>query len=145
MSFKHLTQLLLAKTPPFPAPRRTGGTPPTTPARGRAAFRISAVRRGFAGSHVLSLPLAAGLPPLKRQIGGVCSLHSATLRSGHKPVLLRLKGGGAAPGRSRGPKGRKKRKRPCLRFFPCRSASCLPCRQTPAKRRTSPARFFGFM
>jgi hypothetical protein len=32
--------------------------------------------------------------PSTRQIGGVYSLHSATLRSGHKPVLPRLKGGG---------------------------------------------------
>jgi hypothetical protein len=56
--------------------------------------------------------------PSQNQIGGVCSLHSATLRSGRKPVPQRLKGGGAAPGRSRGPRGRKKRKRPCLRFFP---------------------------
>jgi hypothetical protein len=48
--------------------------------------------------HILSLPLAAGLPPLQRQIGGVYSLRFTALRSGRKPVLQRHNGGGAAPG-----------------------------------------------
>jgi hypothetical protein len=64
--------------------------------------------------------------PSQKTIGGVCSFRFTALRSGRKPVLQRLKGGGAAPGRSRGPGSRKKRKRPCLRFFPHRRLPASP-------------------
>jgi hypothetical protein len=82
--------------------------------------------------------------PAQEQIGGVCSLRFTSLRSGRKPVLPRLKGGGAAPGRSRGPSGRKKRKRPCLRFFSFRAASCRPRRRTATAGRSMPVRLFVF-
>jgi hypothetical protein len=86
------------------------------PAQGRATFTMSVLRWRCGGGIYPPSPSPPGFP-LYKAIGGVYSLHSATLRSGRKPVLQRLKGGGAAPGRSRGPGGRKKRKRPCLRFF----------------------------
>jgi hypothetical protein len=97
----------------YPQYKTPWGTQRHKPAQGRATFTMGVLRR----RHVLSLPLAAGLPPLQEKIGGVYSLRFTALRSGRKPVLHRLKGGRAAPGRRRGSGGRKKRNRPCLRFF----------------------------
>jgi hypothetical protein len=48
--------------------------------------------------HILSLPLAAGLPPLKRQTGGVCSLrsfHSAPFTPVAKPSSTAQRGRGS--------------------------------------------------
>jgi hypothetical protein len=106
---------------PAPRPRLCAtpwGTPRTTPTQGRSTFTTSVLRRRYNGGLYCPSPSPPGFPLLKDKIGGVYSLRFTTLRSGRKPVLSRLNGGGAAPGRSRGPKGIKKRKRPCLRFFP---------------------------
>ena len=54
----------------------------------------------------------------------------------HQP----LKGGGTAPGRSRGPSGGKKRKHGSLRFFLCKAASMPPRQTAPADGCTMPAR-----
>jgi hypothetical protein len=72
------------------------------------------------------------------------ALSSRYAPSGRKPVLLRLTGGGAAPGRSREPRGRKKRTRPCLRFFPPCRPSWPPRHYITAAGRTSPTRILGF-
>jgi hypothetical protein len=102
----------------YPHHETPWGTHRAKPAQGRATFTPIVLRWRHGGGNILSLPLAAGLPLLKRQKGGVYSRRSASLHSGRKPVRLRLKGGGTAPGPWPGVEREKKRKRPCLRFFP---------------------------
>jgi hypothetical protein len=70
-------------------------------------------------------------------------LHCVTLRSQTRPSTAQ-KGEGQPPARCRGPSGIKKRKRPCLRFFRFRAASCRPRHNTAAAGRTMPTRIFGF-
>jgi hypothetical protein len=67
--------------------------------------------------------------PAHKTIGWVCS--SAPLP--RKPFINGSRGEGQPPARGRGPSGRKKRKRPCLRFFPFRAASCRPASIPPQR------------
>jgi hypothetical protein len=127
----------------YPHYKTPWGTQRTKPAQGRSTFPISVVRWRCGGGLYCPSPSPPGFPLSKDKKEGF-ALSAPFGRSGRKPVLPRLKGGGAAPGRSRGPRSRKKRKRPCLRFFLCRSASCLPRRHTTTAGRTPPARIFVF-
>jgi hypothetical protein len=107
-------------------------SPPSAASSHHAQRTSVAVRR----RPLLSLPLAAGLPPLESKKGGVCSLQSfrsASLLPVANPSFHGSKGEGQPPARGRGPGGRKKRKRPCLRFFrserrPAAPAAALPQR-----------------
>jgi hypothetical protein len=103
---------------------------------------VSAWRR-----PISSLPLAAGLPPLIRHIGGVCSLRSfrcAPFPPVANPSLHGSKGEEQPPARGRGPSRNKKRKHPCLRFLLFRTASCRPRLHTATAGRALPARMFDF-
>jgi len=79
--------------------------------------------------YIVPPPRRRASPSMKKK-GGVCS-HLVLVR--HKPVLHVLKGEGAAPSRSCGLSGRKKRKHRVSVFFCPKSASVPPRRQS-AKR-----------
>jgi hypothetical protein len=61
------------------------------PAQGRATFKPIVLRRWNGGGLYCPSPSPPGFPRSK-DIGGVCSLHSATLRSGRKPFINGSKG-----------------------------------------------------
>jgi hypothetical protein len=85
--------------------------------------------------------------PSAKTIGGVFShrsIRSAPIPPVANPSFHGSKGEGQPPARGRGPCGRKKRKHPCLRFFPFRAASCRPRLHATTSGRSSPARMFGF-
>jgi hypothetical protein len=101
----------------------------------------------YSSGNVAAAPIVP--PPRRRaspstkKLGGVCSRRSfrfASLPLVSNPSLNGSKGEEQPPPRGRGPQGRKKRKPPCLRFFPFWAASCRPRRHITAAGRTSPAR-----
>jgi hypothetical protein len=97
-------------------PQTPWGTHRTKPAQGRATFKPLVLRWRCGGGLYCPSPSPPGFPRSKaNRLGLLSPLRYAPFRS--QTLHQRLKGGGAAPGRSRGPSGRKKRKRPCLRFF----------------------------
>jgi hypothetical protein len=79
----------------YPHHEAPWGTPPANPAQGLATYKPPVLQRQCGGGLYRPSPSPPGFP-LSKSIGGVCSLHSATLRSGRKPVPQRLKGGGTA-------------------------------------------------
>jgi hypothetical protein len=111
------------------------GTLRTKPTQGRATLMLIVVRRQFSGGLYCPSPSPPGFPLYQDTRLGLLS-PVITLRfipSGRKPFINGSKGEGQPPARGRGPRGRKKRKRPCLRFFLCRSASCLPAAKPPQR------------
>jgi hypothetical protein len=64
--------------------------------------------------------------PSHKTIGGVCSLRFTTLRSGRKPVLPRLKGGGAAPVPWPGAERKEKTQTSVFAFFPVQGGFLPP-------------------
>jgi hypothetical protein len=112
------------------------------PPQGRATHKPSVLRRRYNGGLLLSLPLAARLPPLKINRRGLLS-PVATLLPVANPSFYGSKGEEQPPPRGRGPQSKKNTGVHAGVFF-YRSASCLPRRCTAAAGRTLPARFPGF-
>jgi hypothetical protein len=66
-----------------------------------------------------------------QSISKVYSQKNHVSGSGRKPFINGSKGEGQTPSRGRGLQGRKRRQRPCCRFFLLKAASCRPVANTP--------------
>jgi hypothetical protein len=92
---------------------------------------------------LLSLPLAAGLPPLKNEKDGFALSASLRYALVANPSFNGSKGEGQPPPRGRGPKGKKNANVHVCVFF--LTVGFLPPRRcTAAAGRTPPARSLGF-
>ena len=132
----------LANSVIYPKQKTPWGAKRSTPALGRATFTPIVLRRRVRGGLHCPSPSPRGFPHYKDKAVGFAPPVAALPppQSLHQP----LKGGGTAPGRSRGPSGRKKRKRPCLRFFLFKAASCRPAPNPPHRGVLCPPGFSVF-
>jgi hypothetical protein len=128
----------------YPYHKTPWGIHRNKPARGRFfPSRLSYFGGNVAAAYIVPPPRRRASPSQKTNRRSLLS-PVATLLPVTIPSFNGSKGEGQPPSRGRGPEGRKKRKRPCLRFFPGRSASYLPRQNSTTAGRTLPARIFVF-